>query len=129
MTDLIPDNPEGIVTGFNNTHHYAFEIECFQEVLHLLLSFSYTDISNVTKNKCEEILGKYRMYRMSDEKNPTGYFRRVCSFKIKIKNKSKEDIFNETNKYFYEMKGYEEFICYKMDKEKKEKSRMTIIRT
>ncbi len=122
MTDLIPDNSEGKDTGFKNPHHYAFEIECLQEALHLLFAFSYTDISDVTKIKCEEILEKYRMYRMADEKNPTGNFRRVCSFRIKIKNKSKEEIFNEMNKYFYEMKGYEEFICYKMAEEKKKKA-------
>ena len=122
MTNLIPDNLEGKETGFKNPHNYAFEIECFKETLHLLFAFSYTYISDVTKKKCEEILEKYRMYRMAEPKNPTGNSRRVCSFSIDINNKSKEEIFNEMNKYFYKMQGYAEFICYKMDKKENEKA-------
>jgi hypothetical protein len=118
LTGLIPNNTNGKESGFGNFHPYAFEIECKLETLHFLLAFSYTNISDVTKEKCEEILEKYRMYRMAIPKDYTGNFRRVCDYKIDIKNKSKEEIVSEMNKYYYQMKGYEEFICYKMLDEK-----------
>ena len=118
-TNLIPNNSEGKNTGFEGKNHYAFEIECRQEVLHLLLTFSYKNITDETKKICEEILDKYKMYRIKNYKKPTGAFRGACSFKINIsKCQSKEAIITEMNKYFYMMKGYEEFICHKLQKEK-----------
>ena len=120
MTKLIPDNSEGKNAGFDNPHHYAFEIECKKEVLHLLIAFSYTDISDETKKICEEILEKYRMYNFADPKNPTGNFRRVCSFNIDIKKcVTKDEIITEMDKFYYRMKGYEEFIIFKLKEAEK----------
>ena len=49
------------------------------------------------------------------DNKPIGNFRRLCIFDISIKDCREEDQIREAmNKLFYQMKGYETFIIYKL---------------
>lgn len=127
MTSLIPDNTEGKLSGFDDgtrPDHYAYEIECRTTVLNLMLSFSYTNISDETKKNCDELLKKFKMMPKLDNEESGDNFFRLCIYDISIKDcKHEEEIRAAMDKLFYEMKGYEKFICYKMDEEKKRKAK------
>ena len=122
MTKLIPDNSEGKSSTWKKPYHFAYEIECNKTILNLLLSFNYKNISDETKQICEEILEKYKMMPKLEDVDNQGYYRRSCVFEISIKDQSPKGIWQAMDKLFYQMKGYEEFICFKMDEEKKKKS-------
>ena len=125
MTLLIPNNSDGKNSGFDdNTRpdHYAYEIECLVTKLKLRLAINYQNISDETRKKCEELLEKYKMMPHDDVTPPT-QFRRLCLYEYKFNDSTNEEkIREEMDKLFYQMKGYEEFICYKMDEEKKKKA-------
>ena len=125
MTLLIPNNSDGKNSGFDdNTRpdHYAYEIECLVSKLKLRLEINYQNISDETRKKCEELLEKYKMMPHDDVTPPT-QFRRLCLYEYKINDSTNEEkIREEMDKLFYQMKGYEEFICYKMDEEKNKKA-------
>ena len=125
MTSLIPDNTEGKLSGFDDgtrPDHYAYEIECLVTKLKLRLAINYQNISDETRKKCEELLEKYKMMPHGDV-TPPAQFRRLCLYEYKFKDcMNEEEIRATMNNLFYKMKGYEEFICYKMDEEKKEKA-------
>ena len=55
MTSLIPNNSDGRLSGWDRPDHYAYEIECRPTVLNLILTFSYTNISDETKKICEKL--------------------------------------------------------------------------
>ena len=125
MTLLIPNNSDGKNSGFDdNTRpdHYAYEIECLVTKLKLRLAINYQNISDETRKKCEELLEKYKMMPHDDVTPPT-QFRRLCLYEYKINDSTNEEkIREEMDKLFYQMKGYEEIICYKMDEEKNKKA-------
>lgn len=118
LTNLIPDNSSG-VGGWERPFHYTYEIECLQSILHLQLAFSYKNISDATKNICEEILEKYKMDPRKEHESARGFFRRSCKFDISIKDcLTENEILDQMDKLFYQMKGYETFILYKCKEEK-----------
>ena len=125
MTLLIPNNSDGKNSGFDdNTRpdHYAYEIECLVTKLKLRLAINYQNISDETRKKCEELLEKYKMMPHDDVTPPT-QFRSLCLYEYKFNDSTNEEkIKDEMDKLFYQMKGYEEFICYKMDEEKNKKA-------
>ena len=54
------------------------------------------------------------MPKMDTENSGDNYFR-LCIYTASIKEcKNEEEIKEVMNKLFYQMKGYEEFICYKL---------------
>ena len=115
MTSLIPNNPDGKKSGFHRTDHYAYEIECRKTMLNLRLAFSYTNISDKTKQICDELLDKFKMMPKHDITHSDN-FQRLCIFSdVNIKEcKEEKEIWETMNKLFYQMKGYETFIIYKM---------------
>lgn len=119
MTSFIPDNSEGKLSGWKRPDHYAYEIECRPTVLNLMLSFSYTNISDVTKKTCEELLTNFKMMpKLDNEKSDDNFFR-LCIYDSSIQHlKNEEEIKAEMDKLFYQMKGYEEFICHKLQEGK-----------
>lgn len=120
MTSLIPDNSEGKLSGWKRPDHYAYEIQCYKTKLNLMLTFSFTNISDETKRICKELLKKYKMMPKLDSSNSDDNFYRLCIYDISIKDcESKEDVIKAMDIIFYQMKGYEKFICYKIDEEKK----------
>ena len=85
MTLLIPDNIEGKLSGWKRPDHYAYEIECNQTVLNLMLSFSYTNISDETKKVCERLMAEFKMMPKLDcEKHDDNFFR-LCIYDANIK--------------------------------------------
>ena len=125
MTFLIPNNSDGKNGGFDNRtrpDHYAYEIECMKTKISLILAFSFTNISDETKIKCEKILKKYKKMPEKRETKDSN-FRRLCLYKYEFTDSTNEEkIREEMDKLFYQMKGYEEFICYKMNEEKNKKA-------
>ena len=87
-----------------------------------MLSFSYTNIPGETKTMCDKLLNNYRTMSEKRETKDSN-FRRLCLYKYEFTDSTNEEkIREEMDKLFYQMKGYEEFICYKMDEEKKRKA-------
>lgn len=121
LTNLIPDNSEGEFSGWNGRRdHYAYEIECRPTILNLLLSFSYTNISDESKRICDELLRKYKMMPKLANDDSDDNFHRLCVFDIDIKNyQTEEDILKAMDELFYRMKGYEEFIIFKLKEAEK----------
>lgn len=118
MTLLIPDNIEGKLSGWKRPDHYAYEIECNQTILNLMLTFSYTNISDETKKICEKLWNNFKMMpKMDTEKSGDNYFR-LCIYDANIKEYNEKEIYEAMDKLFYQMKGYEEFICYKLQEGK-----------
>lgn len=116
LTDLIPDNFEGEFGGWSGRlDHYAYEIECRPTILNLLLSFTYTNIADKSKRICDELLKKYKMMPKLANDDSDDNFYRLCVFDIKINDcQTEEDIRKAMDELFYRMKGYEEFIIFKL---------------
>ena len=54
------------------------------------------------------------MHKLDNEDSDDNYYR-LCVFDIKIKDcQTEEDIRKAMDKLFYRMKGYEEFIIFKL---------------
>ena len=85
MTSLIPDNFEGQLSGWKRPDHYAYEIECRPTVLNLMLTFSYTNISDETKKVCEKLLANFKMMPKMDTENSNDNFFRLCIYAASIK--------------------------------------------
>ena len=118
MTLLIPDNIEGKLSGWKRPDHYAYEIECNQTILNLMLTFSYTNISDETKKICEKIWNNFKMMPKMDTENSGDNYFRLCIYDANIKEYNEKEIYEAMDKLFYQMKGYEEFICYKLQEGK-----------
>ena len=115
LTAVIPDNSDGKLGGWKRPDHYAYEVGCGTTILNLLLSFSYTNMSDTSKRICDELLKKYKMTPKYDSADFDDNFYRLCVFDISIKECQREDdIRKAMDKLFYRMKGYEEFIIYKL---------------
>ena len=57
------------------------------------------------------------MPKMDTENSGDNYFR-LCIYDANIKEYNEKEIYEAMDKLFYQMKGYEEFICYKLQKGK-----------
>lgn len=113
MTRLIPDN-DSVLKNWNRPFHYCYEIDCKQTLIRLQLAFNYENILDATRNICEDVLDKYRMYTLAEHDSSRGYFRRVCNFDMDIVDSTtEEEIFAIMDRLFYQMKGYETLIIYK----------------
>lgn len=115
LTKWIPDNSKECSGWSGRREHYAYEIECRPTILNLLLSFSYTNISDKTKRTCDELLRKFKKMHKLDNADSDDNYYRLCVFDIKIKDcQTEEDIRKAMDILFYRMKGYEEFIIFKL---------------
>ena len=115
-TALIHDFKGGIST-WGGPYHYFYEIDLQNKTkLRLQLSFCYKNISDQSKQICEAILSKFRMLSRKENENNRGYYRWVCDYYVANIDASltEEDIKRKMDQLFYQMKGYETFIIYKM---------------
>ncbi len=115
-TALIHDFKGGIST-WGGPYHYFYEIDLQNKTkLRLQLSFCYKNISDQSKGICEAILSKFRMLSRMENENNRGYYRWVCDYYVANIDASltEEEIKRKMDQLFYQMKGYETFIIYKM---------------
>lgn len=110
-TALIHDLEGGIST-WGGPYHYFYEIDLQNKtILRLQLSFCYKNISDQSKEICEEILRKYKIDSRKENESNRGFFRWVCKYDENIDvGLTEEEIKRKMDQLFYQMKGYEAFL-------------------